>query len=173
MRRLLNRMFLTALPVAALVNLGTANLAYAQETGSSPGAVADAYLAKYSAGDIDGLGPLLAPEAVFEDPSMELQGREAILDGLRNVFAALSIEGFDVSQRIESGAQHVMVLGQVRFSQDGATVGMAGERFEFETPLAVSLKIVGGKVTRHVDFVATRVYMDQLRQQMKAKQADG
>lgn len=155
------------LGAACILILATASSA--QEGSGSPGAIAKAYLAAYLQGDVDGMADYLAEDAVFEDPAVQFEGKQAVVEGLRTAFSSMEIEGFDVSRELVSGGVHVLVQGIVRFSQDGEFVGLPKETFRFKLPMAVSLKISNGKVVRHVILLETEEYTRQLFQQMSEK----
>lgn len=131
--------------------------------------VAEAYLARYVAGDLDGLAELLDEDAVFEDPTMLLSGRPAVLTGLRQAFAGMTLTGYDVDTRLVSGAEHVLFDGTVRFEQRPGPLGLEGEPLRFETRLALALRLRGDRIVRHVDLVDSAAYTAQLQEQLVAR----
>lgn len=118
--------------------------------------VVETYLARYAAEDADGLGELVGPGVIFEDPTTELVGREAFVIGLRQAFSGFTIHGLEEEQRIYSGSAHVLLIGRVHFTMSGAARALV-------VPFAMSLKVVDGLVVRHVDFVDSFEFARQMR----------
>jgi hypothetical protein len=117
-------------------------------------------MAFYSKAQIDSLERFLAEDAVFEDPSHMLHGRTEFISKLKTSLEGFVFERYDIHQWIPSGRHHILAIGVLTFTQQGRD-----KTLRFETPLAVGLKIVDGKVARHVDYVDLRVYMEQLEAQ--------
>lgn len=128
-------------------------------------ALVDAYVSAYVAGDVDALAAHLAEGAEFEDPTMRLLGRDAIRDGLAQVFGDLVIESFDEQRRMRSGARHVLLDGRVRFHHGGEAFGHAG-RLQFDLEMVVLLEVADGEVHAHLDLVDSTAYAEQLREQL-------
>ena len=148
--------------------LSASHPAATNSPGTDPAAMAEHYLSRYAAGDIDGLGSMLTEDAVFEDSVSHFEGRDAVIQGLRAVFQALTIHDVKVSQRIVAPT-HVLFNTTVRFSQDGTSMGLPGKILRFDLPMAVGLKLVDGKIARHVDYVDVGAYQEQLKAQLEAK----
>lgn len=128
--------------------------------------LAERYLQHYLDQDLEACAKFLAEDAEFQDSAMRLVGRERIVEELGEVFASLTIDGFDTPRWTESGPRLVGVDGTVRFHQDGAFVGQPGTEFHFAIPITVVLEIAEGKVIRHLDIVDVQRYMEQLRNQL-------
>lgn len=124
----------------------------------SPRAVAQRYLERYAAQDLDALAPLLADDAVFQDSIMHLSGRDQIVAGLGQVFESLTIDGYEAHRWIESGPRLVSADGIARFRQK---IQGKGE-LRFEIPMVVVLDISDGRIVRHLDLVDVPAYRAQL-----------
>ncbi len=124
--------------------------------------IAHTYLDHYMAGRLDALGEHLAWHAHFEDPTLDVTGREEILEALRGVFATLTIESFEREQVLVS-AKLVLFTGQVRFTQATADPNRS---LVFDLPMSVGLTIEHGKVVSHVDYLDDDAYTAQLTEQM-------
>lgn len=121
--------------------------------------VTDGYLATYFAEDVEAMAQWLADDVVFEDPSMELVGKDAFLAGIAEAFTTFTIHGFDETRRIYSSRSHVLVVGQVRFTVHSPT----GDSPALDLPFAVSLKVRDGQIVRQVDFVDAFEFARQMR----------
>jgi uncharacterized protein YciI len=142
-----------------------ASLQERQAVNGSPEQVADAYVTRYMAGDVDGLAELMGDDVRFEDPVSRWQGRETVLAGLRAVFLLMTIEGFEPRSTLASGTDRVLVTGDVTFTQSGNIVGRPEQTLRFTVPLAMSLRIVSGQVVEHIDLVDSAAYTSQLEAQ--------
>jgi uncharacterized protein YciI/predicted ester cyclase len=142
-----------------------ARLQKRQAVTGSPEQVADAYVSRYIAGDVDGLAELMGDDVRFEDPVSRWEGRAKVVAGLRAVFLLMTIEGFEPRSTIASGADRVLVSGDVTFTQSGNIVGRPEQTLRFTVPLAMSLRVVRGRVVEHIDLVDSAAYQAQLEAQ--------
>ena len=127
--------------------------------------LADTYLETYVAEDIEGLRLYMSSDVVFEDPTMNVAGRDEVISRLTQRFSSVDIQEFAVTDRMVSGAKHVLVTGVVKFTIDGAGLGAEGKTFSFDLPMVVSLKIENLAIVRHVDYFPADEFIAQLNSQ--------
>ena len=122
-------------------------------------AVAEAYLAAYSTFDMDKIGPFLADDMTFNDPtsmgqapgggSFDFAGKAQVLEELGK-FAASNKSfsvSYDVERRYESAGVVVFVA---QLSYEGETHD--GNAFEGAAPIVTAVTVTDGKISAHYDF---------------------
>lgn len=152
----------------AVSTLTAASAGRAQAPGELPKAadVAREFLSHYGKGDLQELEPFLGEDVRFESPSFELAGKEEVLAAYGNVFGTMRMRRLALERVVSSGAFHVLAEGRLAFTQDGSRFGMPDEEFGFDLPITIALKIVEGRVVRHIDYINTDDLLEQLDQQM-------
>ncbi|MEZ6001997.1 nuclear transport factor 2 family protein [Hyphomonas sp.] len=130
--------------------------------------VTERYLEHYLSGDIAGLAPYMSETIHFHDSVSWFDGKEAVLEGLTQVFADIPDISFEESTRYRSG-HDTLVDGILIFDNAGRALGVPGRVFHFEMPFAVSLREVDGKIVSHVDFVDGPTFMTQFEAQLEAE----
>jgi len=116
---------------------------------SSTQSVLDNHLARFAAGDLDGLMADYTDESVLFTPSGPLQGRQAIRGLMTGLFAEFGKPGARFSMQIQS------IAGDVGFIV--WTAETADNRYEFATDTFV---VRGGKIA-HQSFAAKLVPRDR------------
>jgi ketosteroid isomerase-like protein len=150
-----------------------AGLAHAQVPvpGQGPDAdVARGYFEAVVAGDHEALRAMLADNAVFEDPTSRVEGRDAIIAswGGQNV----RMTGYAADASFFSDTGRYVFSGTVRFEQTFQRGdGGAPLTFRFETPYVVVLRVVDGQIAYHRDYVDTGAFATQLNEQIAAARA--
>lgn len=143
------------LVIVAVLLFATDVLA-ADEPGS-PREIAEQYLALHTAGDIEAMGDLLAPDASFSDttaPSdiggpIHWQGREAILSGMAQFKQTTGLVGMSRTPRLVFESNGVTVF-EGRAMAYFPTPTSRTWRWSAETITIVTVR--DGKVVRHEDF---------------------
>lgn len=153
---------------ATCAGLTTASLASAQDAADERAAVmrddialARRYVAAMTANDHAAQAALLAPDAVFEDPTTTVVGRDAIVAGWGG--QRIRILGVEEESVFHSGRGTVLMAGMTRFEQTFATSAGADVTLAFNVRTAMALTVADGLVTRHIDYVDIDGFMAQLQ----------
>lgn len=123
--------------------------------------IARRYAAAMVANDHAAQAALLAPDAVFEDPTTTVTGRDAIVAGWGG--QRIRILGVDQLYAFHSGRGTVVMAGATRFEQTFGTSGGTDVTLAFDVRTAMALTIAGGLVTRHIDYVDIEGFAAQLQ----------
>lgn len=166
-RKVLMRIVAAAI-AASCAGLMAAPLASTQDAAASREAVmrddialARRYVAAMVANDHAAQGALLAPDAVFEDPTTTLVGRDAIVAGWGG--QRIRILGVEEESAFHSGRGTVLMAGMTRFEQTFATSAGTDVTLAFNVRTAIALTVADGLVTRHIDYVDIDGFMAQLQ----------
>lgn len=128
--------------------------------------VAKSYLSFYGKGEIEPLGSYLTANARFSDPSMDVTGKDKIIDSLKQVFSSISNMKFDVENSYVSGQTNYITQGKVYFDIKGAALGLEKKLFHIKMPMIIVLDIKQGKIVEHIDYMDSKLFNLQIQEQM-------
>ena len=149
--------------VAALWTTVEAHDGWAQSASGSTGGATELaieYLERINAKDLDGLAALLAPDAVFDDPtavafrgaSLEYRGRDEIVERFAASMTDTRNAGFDVVSSFEAAGLAVLTL-TYRTEIRGSVIGARAEWVPVEVSGTTVITVSDGQVTEHLDFI--------------------
>lgn len=140
--------------------------------------VAERYLAAYAALDFDRLGAFWTDATVWSDPTgaeigaspEPVRGAQAIRAHLEAATRGVEELELEIDERFRS-AGHVVSVGTLRYTLDGAAVGAPGKRVPFELRTVIVLEVQGGRVVRHTDYADFTRWREQLARGLRAEAA--
>ncbi len=148
-------------------------LASAQEITDPDALAAQNYAAAYLSQDTAALAALLADDAQFNDPSNSWQGKDAIIEGLTEVYKRITGSGPDGREirRFRSGNN--FIFGAWADFNMLMTVGEIPEsEYNFKLDFLMILTVENGKIVEHNDYVDTDAFVAQLQKQIAAASND-
>jgi len=142
---------------------------------STPASVLDTartYLETLYRFDWEAVTPLLAEDALFEDPTSvifgtetsRLEGRKAILDFFKNSSAGIGETSFEVLRSFSTGEYAIFEL-VYRTEGDGAVLGYPGLPMKLKVPGTTILQVRDGKVVHHLDHIDYESLLRQVEEQ--------
>ena len=131
--------------------------------------VAEAYLDAYAALDFERLETYWTDASVWQDPTgaeigaspAPVTGADAIRTYLKAATNGIDKLELTIDERFHS-ADHVVHVGTLRYTLDGAVMGAPGKTVPFEFRTVIVLVIEDGKVLRHTDLADFRDWRQQL-----------
>lgn len=121
--------------------------------------IAKQYFAKYLAQEYEAMLPLMATDAIFEDPTMSLfgapfrkEGADAIVQWLLEVGSGVEKVEFLIDHEFVTGSYLVME-GVYRTTSWGTAIGYPDLHLTVEHRGVTTLKVVDGKVASHHDWI--------------------
>lgn len=132
--------------------------------------VARRYFELMVSGDTAAQADMLAEDAVFEDPMVTLTGRDAIRAAWND--QQIRFLGFDETAAYHSRRGVVVISGMTRFEQTFRTPTGEPLPLTFETRTTTALTVSDGRIVRHIDYVDTGAFAEQLMAHIRRLQGE-
>ena len=163
----------------ALVTLGSCPQFALAQGSPSPLETAESYLEALYDFDFEALREYLATDAVFHDPTGETlagteisyEGRDEIIIGFEESASILRSAHFEVRSGFDSG-EYVVLNLIYRFEVNGEAFGGPKAWIPVAMPAVTILRIVNGKIQKHLDHGDYDEFMRQVEEFANRRKRD-